>query len=510
MIFFPDWADLGISHIDNATQNTWQTELSRASKAFYYWSGFIFKEKVTDEDLELEDAPLLYPIGVNLVKMLALAHADATFGEFDELPVTFAERKDQNNTPGAKEGIELISNVMLHSSASQMLWEGELERQVFGGTAYKVSPDLSMPGGGVRWSRVQKGSFFPIWDPEDPDRLLEVYTIDQINGRQASLKYGYETTRDWVNRVERWGLNSHETILDQEVQSGHSGSNPWGVIPFVYLPRYRLGNWFGDSLTDDLTDVQNELNMRLGDIGEAINYNAHPIKYGTNLPNDFTADNYPLGPNAMWDLGRALGNSPPPTVGVLEPKNPIPVGSFPYVEFLYDWARTSTFAPPIAFGEDNGGGQRSGATLEIRLWPMLKAIARSRAYHASGMRRMANITGLIYKQKNYRDVPAKAIDCLIEGGIGPRYARVLPRDQAAIVDEVVKLLSTSPPSVSLETAQVMLGRGSSEVARIIEMVQNDELNKAMQDAMVTEDDNKKKKGGKDSDKKEDKKEDKDD
>jgi len=485
MIFFPDWADLGVSEVDNATQNTWQAELSRASEAFIYWSGFIFKEKVTDENIELEHAPLMYPIGVNLVKMMALAHADATFGEFDELPVIFAERKDKNNTPGAKEGIELLSSVMLHSGAGQLLWEGELERQVFGGTAFKVAPDLSMPG--VRWSRVSKGSFFPIWDPENPDRLLEVYTIDQINGRQAWLKYGHQTNRDWVNRVERWGLTDHETILDQKVISSHTGANPWGVIPFVYIPRFRLGNWYGDSLTEDLTPVQDELNMRLGDIGEAINYNAHPVKYGTNLPKDFTADNYPLGPNAMWDLGRVLGSSPAPEVGVLEPKNPIPQGSFEYVSFLYDWARTSTFAPPIAFGEDDGGGQRSGATLEIRLWPMLKAIARSRLYHAGGMRQMAQVTGKIYKQKSFPGGPnADTIDCLLQGSISPHYAKVLPRDQQAIVDEVVKLLSTSPPSISLETAQVMLGRGSAELSRIIEMINNPVLNQAFTNAIADE------------------------
>jgi hypothetical protein len=490
MLFFPDWSDLGISHIDNATQNTWQSELSRASMAFYYYSGFIFKEKIRDEDIELEDAPLLYPVGINLVKMLALAHADATFGEFDELPLTFSERKDSNDVPGAKEGIQLISKVMLHSNAAQLLWEGELERQIFGGCAIKIAPDLSMPGGGVRWSRVSKGSFFPIWDPENPDRLLEVYTIDQINGRQAKLKYGHTTTRDWVNRVERWGLNDHETLLDNVTIDAHSGTNPWGVIPFVYTPRFRMGNWWGDSLTEDLIEVQNELNMRLGDIGEAINYNAHPIKYGTNLPRDFTADNYPLGPNAMWDLGRALGNSPEPNVGVLEPKNPVPNGSFEYLKFLYDWSRTSTFAPPIAFGEDDGGGQRSGATLEIRLWPMLKAIARSRSYHAAGMRRAAQITGLIYAQKGFSGIDAKAIDSLIEGSVVPHYGRILPRDQAAIVDEVVKLLSTDPPSISLETAQVMLGRGSSEVARIVEMLHNDELNLVLTKAIEDKDDGK--------------------
>jgi hypothetical protein len=38
------------------------------------------------------------------------------------------------------------------------------------------------------------------------------------------------------------------------------------------------------------------------------------------------------------------------------------------------------------------------------------------------------------------------------------------------VDEVVKLLSTTPPAISLETAQEALGRGMSEVTRIITMM----------------------------------------
>ena len=52
----------------------------------------------------------------------------------------------------------------------------------------------------------------------------------------------------------------------------------------------------------------------------------------------------------------------------------------------------------------------------------------------------------------------------------PQYHHVLTRDQAAVVDEVVKLLSTTPPAISLETAQEELGRGMSEVTRIISMM----------------------------------------
>ena len=124
-------------------------------------------------------------------------------------------------------------------------------------------------------------------------------------------------------------------------------------MPFVYIPRLRSTNWWGDSLSEDIIPAQDELNMRVADIGESINYNAHPTRWGTNLPRAFNAKNFPLGPNAFWDLGRNLGNLEP-KIGLLETRDPAPEGVFKYVNFLYDWSRTSSFAPPISFGEDEG------------------------------------------------------------------------------------------------------------------------------------------------------------
>jgi hypothetical protein len=236
-------------------------------------------------------------------------------------------------------------------------------------------------------------------------------------------------------------------------------------------------------LTGDVTAAQDELNMRLGDMGEAINYNAHPIRWGLNLPAGFDAEHFPLGPNAMWDLGRALGNSPVPEVGMLEIENPIPRGSFEYLEFLYDWTRSSTFAPPIAFGEDNGGGQRSGATLEIRLWPLIKSIRRGRSYLNTGLRKALYISGRILQQKGFDGVPARAVQSILQGHLTPHFHSILPRDQSAAVDEVVKLLSTDPPSISLESAQSVLGRGIGEVDRIIAMLADEALWKRLKQAV---------------------------
>ena len=218
--------------------------------------------------------------------------------------------------------------------------------------------------------------------------------------------------------------------------------------------------------------------MRVADAGESINYNAHPTRWGVNLPRSFNAKNFPLGPNALWDLGRNLGNLEP-QVGILESRDPAPKGVFDYITFLYDWARTSSFAPPISFGEDEGS-QRSGATLEIRMWPLIKANRRFRAYLGNGIGRALWMSARMLEQKRLGDVPVRALERILRGQIVPRFADVLPRDHVAIVDEVVKLTATNPPTISMETAQKVLGRGPGEVARIRAQMGDAELVEEMQ------------------------------
>lgn len=441
----------------------------------YYFDGDVLKEEVQTELPQDTEVPLVFPAGMNLVKLLSLAQADSAFGNYDELPIQFGVRQDQPVSDADTAAIELAHSILEHSNGGPMLWEHELERNVYGGGALKVSAILQYPY--VRWSRVPKDSFYPIYDPEDPDSLLECYIVVNMTREQAMAKYGYEAKQgqEIVQRVEHWTKMFYENFLDGNKIDVFSGVNPWGLVPFSYTPRYRMTHWWGEALTKDVIPVQDELNMRIGDIGDAINYNAHPVRWGMNLPRDFNAKNYPIGSNSFWNLGRAIGNSPEPKVGILEAGAAVQPGVFEYLNFIYDWSRVSSFAPPIAFGEDDGGGQRSGVTLEIRMWPLIKSIRRSRTYLSGSIKNMLFISGTILRQKSMRDVPSRAVESFLKGNIVPRYHNVLPRDQSAAVDEVVKLLGTEPKGISLETSQAILGRGTGEVGRIKEMLKDKEL-----------------------------------
>lgn len=461
LLNFPEGSDL--DNVSQVTRNTWEAQAALRDEWRRYFTGDIFDEEVPLEVGVDEAAPLLYPVGMNLVKLLCTAQADALFGEWEDDIIRWKIRQDEKEDLAGQQAIKMATKILAANHAPKLLFQMALDREIYGGCALKISPLLHMPGH-IKWSRIDLNEFYPIWDPEDPDILLEAFIVQVMTAEQARAKYGMDPKGDEVFRVEHWTRDRFKTEIDGKVISAFSGINPWGVVPIVYIPRMRTTLWWGDALTPDIMPVQDEVNMRVADIGEAINYNAHPTRYGYNLPRTFNAVNFPLGPSSFWDLGRVMGNSPEPTVGIMEVKHPVSEGSLEFITFIYNWSRTSAFAPPIAFGEDEGGGQRSGRTLEIRMWPLLRAARRSRAYMGAGLQRAMDISGRILQQKDLGS--SFAVARLLDRTVVPDFWPLMPKDVQATVDLIVKLLGTPVPSISLETACKLMGYGPAEVARI--------------------------------------------
>ncbi len=471
----------GDNKISTETRAGWDDARARRDKAIRYYSGAVFDERVVTDDAN-EDAPLMYPVALNLVKMIVLGLTDATYGEWEDQIVMFEGRKSSRGDGGIQAASEFMSAVMNKSNSQSSFWELDFSRNLYGAGVLKVSPSLNAwPF--VKWTVFPIDGFYPIFNPEDPDILIECYAMSLLTAEQVRQVYGIDPDTlqtvpvpggipgAYYVKTEHWTNSVYETYLNGMSIPAYSGINPWGVVPFIYIPRMRTIDWNGESAVDDLYATQDELNTRVADIGDELAYNSHPIRWGRNMPVSFDAKNFPLGANAFWNLGREFGNgTSAPEVGILQTDNPVPTAAFSHVNFIYDWARVSSFAPPVAFGEDDGGGQRSGVTLEIRLWPMLKALRRSRSYLATGLQRALFVTGKILAQRGYTGVDASISSTLMDGKVIPVFHRVLPRDQVAAVDEVVKLMSTEPPSVSMETAQTILGRGVGELERIQETI----------------------------------------
>jgi hypothetical protein len=462
MLDFPDWADLG-KHLSTSERSLWETQQAFLLRYEHYYSGRVFEEFVEKEKPTDDDVPL-FPAGINLAKIFCHAQADAMFGDWRDLPVHFESADKDGSDETDKKAIQLVHGILRDSNAGAMFWEADLDRNRYGACAIRVLPDKSKPNR-IRWMKVQRDAFLPIWDPEDPDELLETWACTVLLPEQVRLKFGAEVNQERSYYIERWNLGVHQTWLNQIPLVEEI--NPYGVVPYAFIPRMRSSTWWGDSMIEDIISLQDEINMTVADNSDVIRKIAHPIFWGYNIPAGFSRDVFSTNSDSMWDFGRQVGDVKP-FVDMLEPEGNILPASANHIEFLLKMARDHAGTPAIAFGDDNGGGQRSGDTLEIRLRPLEATVRRSRSYFDGGLNRLLKVTAAILKQKEYPGIPARAIDRIPL--LVPAYAEILPRDQQAIVDMVVKLLSTDPPTISLETAEVMLGYGVREVDLIKKML----------------------------------------
>ncbi|WP_119071540.1 phage portal protein [Aggregatilinea lenta] len=483
---FPWFSDLGGALPANAAAEWWG-QMERYGVHHRYYSGLRLKETI--EDPTETNPPELFPVRMNLVKLLCHSQADAIWGEWDDR--LFHLDIDPGGytipTERAREAADnlrrYIYDVLDDNGFDTKGWELVLDRERYGGGVLKVSPDPRRPFG-VRIERLPVTAFFPVWNPDDPDELIEAYLVILVPGAAAREIYGISTDKQFVYRIEHWTRSLYTNTVEGKRIDQYSGRNPWGKIPLIYFPRLRADSPYGDALTDAVSAAQDEMNIRLADIGEAITYNAHPLKWGVNLPNNINdRDEFPLDPDQLWNLGRTLPGNEPPQINLLEAKNPVPESSFDHVNFVYDWARTASYAPPVAFGIDQGS-QRSGATLIIRMWPLTRSIKRSRTYLRSGILRLVDLIVTIAQTNRPARMPAGLLSIYDTARIQVNFAPILPRERTEIVDEVVKRLSTTPKTLSLESGLELLG--AKDPAQEIERIRADEDRAAEMAARIAE------------------------
>jgi len=452
----------------------WYVQYARYVDYAKYYSGEVLKERV--EDPGNPDPTLLYPVGMNLVKLLCHTQADSLWGEWEDRLFHLQAFSADNDVESDRiqRLLRYLYAIFDDNAVEPKFWECGLDQMRFGGTVLRVAKD-SKRAYGVRIERVPVASFYPLWSPDSMDELLEVWIVTEINAEAARKFFNIETQADPVRRVEHWTRDRYENFVDGKRIDQFSGAHRLGQIPFVYIPRLRSDSFFGEALTQDVMSIQDELNMRVADVGEAITYNAHPIKYGHNLPKDINnRTKYPYSPDQLWNLGTSLPGADPPTLATLESKNPVPPAFFQHIDFVYNWGRNAAYSPPVAFGEDEGS-QRSGATLELRMWPLTRSIRRSRLYWKPAVLQLIRLIMNINEANASKSVPREILETYRQVIMDLDFAPILPRERAELVNEVVMRSQTEPATISQEGAFDLLGVRDPQLE--IERIQQQEEEK---------------------------------
>ena len=241
---------------------------------------------------------------------------------------------------------------------------------------------------------------FPEWDPLNHERLTALRIVTEVpqfkfsqpDPRRTNAQLGVMTTKRYI-----------ETITDTQITTGWEGEGPdrpstpnaLGEIPFVHIANEVFpGEYWGKSDLDDIITLQKELNEKLTDVSDIINYHAAPITIMTGAK----AKDLEKGPKALWS-GLPEGAK----VYNLQLGGDLGV-SFKYVEFIRGCILDISNVPEGSFGRTQAISNTSGAALQVQFQPLVEATARKAANYTAGLQKLNYFILLIdqlVKKKQY-------------------------------------------------------------------------------------------------------------
>jgi len=390
--------------------NVWTAQQARYDRYWRLYTGEVWNE-VDPNKVDKNGNPLLrFPLQINYARTICLLHASALWGQVRDsssllAPYRVLPRRQpgkENVSPAARRRADelqvFLNNVWEENDARSILQEGGLIQQFLGGIVYRVSwtPDDPMLRNQIRIEMVIPDFFLPIWNTARPSELLECFVIYRLPIREAQIRYGYAGKGTAPLYVEHWTRESVSITLDGtpvkmevdgETITYQDVPNPFGVVPFVYIPRERAGDYYGVSLVADLEGIMRELNARMANIGDMLLDYATREVFIRNVSNVPRTQQIGL-PRPAINLGLTPpGSNHAPEVIPLDPPAP-PPGVFDFPKELMKQLLRDASVPAVAFGEDEGS-QRSALTLSYRMFPLLNCIRAVRRYWTVGFRQIA-------------------------------------------------------------------------------------------------------------------------
>jgi len=422
----------------------WSAQTERYEKLYKYFSGESLSETIVADNGEDK---VKYPLKINLAKVVAMLHTHILLGEWNDRVFNWRVEYGTGNAAD----IAYLDQVYRYSKMNSQMIRQLLTHSVLGGHVWRITSDSTIPTK-FKWTITPPEYFFPVYSSVDGD-LLEAFVSMTLSAAEARARYGITTDQDEVAYMEHWTKRKCEITIDDLVVKTTAVID--GIIPYEYIPRANLaGEAFGLSVIEDVIGLQDEINLRLGDAGDAILRETHKEMVVSNVPGGIRSIRREKG---VIDLGVGLGNAKP-TVHDYQ-KAAIPAGAFEFVNGMNEYLRHTTLTPAVAWGEDEGS-QRSGMTLMLRMLPMLQAARTNRAFISDGLSSLARKTRILAKYAG--------VNVGTTSDYAPDFAPMLPKDREQIVNEISLLRAVDGLSDErmLDLLDVPENKREEELARI--------------------------------------------
>lgn len=421
------------------------------------------------------------PLGIRYVPRVVNKHVHYLFGEWEndivDWVVSPLERDDEEEQDTAANISRAIYQVMRRADADTLLYRGALDGSIYGDSVFKLRYSHEL--GGATFETVLPEYYHAMWHPLNVSHTTEAIIAYNLDRTIAHRMFGTIGNPRYHNRMslldpgfavvwEHWTPWDYHLVVDDEMVS--EGPNPYAPIPRpgeeprpAWLPLLHIANqsvngeYYGFGDAEPIMELQDELNMRIADFGDIINYHAHPITVVNNYFGRF--EDLKTGPDVVWDMGRE-GEAK-----YLEWDGPAP-GVMEYIELLMKVIFDTSSLTGVAFGRSEQS-QASGSALVVQMLPVVEIVRRKRAVWGPVLRKLAgqmleleamSMTPAAFK-KTYKFSPQD----LSRFEITAKWAPILPRDRMNVVNENVALLVNKARSVV--TALKDLGTDDPEEER---------------------------------------------
>lgn len=362
------------------------------------------------------ETPKLWPLEINLIKKFCRVHRGVMFGmqpETVELPVkTLVSRTGlEASQRGEAASVEaFLSRCWQDSSGASMMMEAGKLMQYYGGHVFQV---LWEPYNLSRTYRIgicshdTPAHLWPVAvDPTGRREILECYIGYEIEAGVARIKFGIDPgDKERVLYMEHWTQSEYRVTVDGKVPTfkrevdgttfRQEGENPFGRVPVVYIPHDPSGLFWGESLVDDLTGMNKELNARMADKGDYVQESV-PEAYVRNIEGSLRSrmlerDGRPT--REVTDLGAKapLPNAGEPELAYAETRG-LPESTSRYTNEVLGLMLIQADVARVAVGEDDvSGGRITGPVTAYRMYPTMQHTFTERLDFSEGLTRLSEL-----------------------------------------------------------------------------------------------------------------------
>ena len=266
----------------------------------------------------------------------------------------------------------------VHNHKHYVLWEMGQLASVTGDCFVKVAyeePYVDAVGvpvaGRIRVIPLNPAHCFPEYHPHDRDRLL-----------RFKLKYRFwgtspEGTRQVYTFTEILSDDLIQQFINDELVDEYP--NALGQIPVVHIPNTSISSspW-GQSDIWDIIPLNRELNEKMLEVSDIINYHAAPVTIITGAK----ASQLERGPKKVW-----AGLPKDASVFNLESRGEMS-GALEYIQFLKRTMHEITGVPETALGQFQPVSNTSGVALAIQYQPMMNRFMMKKVHFTKGLEKV--------------------------------------------------------------------------------------------------------------------------